>query len=264
MLSDEVATLLADFFQGGAGPSHDELSRIFQRADLEHADPGTSVGKVKRVRQVCGDAIDQRNEAGTKLVKLLVDGIRARGGFRESSAGFAGEELVSGLRRALRHLGYDLDAEGHVRPRRLENLEGMELTEALWSYVRRARSGATDAELVIGTAKNLEEATARHVLKERAGSYPVRANFPLTLYQAFDRLGLHGTQVQLDRDPFVNLEQAIFLLALAVNRLRNDRGDGHGRPEKSVATALEGRLSSQAAGLVSELLLVALEGDPED
>lgn len=259
MLSDEVAALLPQFFQGGKGPSHDELTRMFQRVGMAQADSGsTEQGKVKRVRQVLSYAIDREPEAGGKLVKLLVDAIRGHGGFRQPSENFGGEELIESLRQALRHLGTDLDAEGHLRPRLLENLDGVELTDALWSYVRRARTGASDHELVIGTAKNLEEAVARHVLHQITGSYSTTDNFPATLYQAFDRLGLQGTQVQLDRDPYVSLQQAIFLLALAVNRLRNDRGDGHGRPSPSVATALEGRLSSQAAGLMSELLLVAL------
>jgi len=63
----------------------------------------------------------------------------------------------------------------------------------------------------------------------------------------------------MDKDPYKAMQQALFLLACAVNRLRNDRGDGHGRPEPSVATTLEGRLSSTSAGLVCELLLTALK-----
>lgn len=259
MLNDEVAAILANFFQGGKGPSHDRLSRIFKRAQVAESDTAASSGKVKRIRRACSQVIDRRPDAGNKLVELLIAEIRADGGFRPGSGNYAGEELVEALRQALRHQGFDLDGEGHIRPRLLENLDGVELTDALWSYVRRARTGATDHELVIGTSKNLEEATARHVLKEISGDYSVWDNFPATLYQAFDRLGLHGSQAQLDRDPYVNLQQAIFLAATAVNRLRNDRGDGHGRPTRSIATALEGRLSSQIAGLVSELLLTALE-----
>jgi hypothetical protein len=38
---------------------------------------------------------------------------------------------------------------------------------------------------VLGTAKSLEEAAARHVMRERTGVYPQRANMPTTLYQAF-------------------------------------------------------------------------------
>ena len=126
------------------------------------------------------------------------------------------------------------------------------MTDALSAYVRRAQRGAGDAELVIGTAKNLEEATVRHVLKEVTGEYATAgptANFPTALYSAFHLVGLAGSGAQLDKDPYRALQQALFLLACAVNRLRNERGDGHGRPEPSVATALEGRLSAQSAGL---------------
>jgi hypothetical protein len=116
--------------------------------------------------------------------------------------------------------------------------------------------------LVIGTAKNLEEATVRHVLKTLTGSYPTAgpgSHFPTVLYQAFDRLGLSGSAAPIDKDPYKAVQQALFLLACAVNRLRSDRGDGHGRPEASIATTLEGKLSSASAGLVCELLLTALK-----
>ena len=265
MLSEEVATLLAQCFQGGIGPSHDELTRAFERAGLSSAEPDakTPVGKVKRIREVLGYALDREPKSGEKLVGLLVDGIRAHGGFRPSATAFIGEDLVSNLRQAFRQLGFDLDAEGYLRPSLLENLDGAQLTEALWTYVRRARTGAADPELVIGTAKNLEEATARHVLKEISGSYPTtgpQSSFPMILSKAFVHLGLNPSSAQLSREPYQALQEAIFLLGLSVNRLRNARGDGHGRPEKPVANALESRLSAQAGALVSELLLTTLQG----
>jgi hypothetical protein len=262
MLSESTASLIANCFQGGLGPSHDELSRAIGRAGLADADLGPDGGgKVKRLRTVFGVALDTDQEAGERLVRILIDLMRAYGSFREGSDNYIGSELVMELHAAFRESGYELDAEGHLRPAVLESLDGVELTEALWTYVRRARKGSTDVELVIGTAKNLEEATARHVLKELTGTYPTSGaagSFPTTLYQAFDRLGLTGSQLQLDTDPRRAMEQAIFLLGTSVNRLRNDRGDGHGRPETSVASALEGRLSSISAALVAELLLVAL------
>lgn len=265
MLSDEVAAVVARLFDRPGSPTHDELGRYFDRCGLAGADPargGGVIGKMKRVRAVLGYAIDASPEAGTRLVRLLIDGARAYGAFRPESESFASDELIGQLRSALRAVGYDLDAQGYVRPRLLESLEGAEMTDALRSYVRRARMGAEDAELVIGTAKNLEEATARHVLKTLTGDYPVAGragNFPMTLYLAFDRLGLSGSTAKLDGDPYRALQQTIFLLGCAVNRLRNDRGDGHGRPEQSVATVLEGHLSAEAVALVAELLLTALE-----
>ncbi len=39
MLSDEVVSAVARFFEAGRGPSHDELSRLFRRFGVEGADP---------------------------------------------------------------------------------------------------------------------------------------------------------------------------------------------------------------------------------
>ena len=56
MLSEETMTAIPQFFQGGSGPSHDELTRAIARTGLSHLDPGnvSGVGKVKRVREVLG------------------------------------------------------------------------------------------------------------------------------------------------------------------------------------------------------------------
>ena len=264
MLNDETMTAIAQFFQNGRGPSHGELTLAFQRVNLVKFDPGNSpgTGKVTRVRTVLGRAIDGHPESGARLVEILIGEIRAYGAFRPSSATYAGEETIRSLRDGLRHLGYDLDAEGVVRPTRLEGLEGVELTEALWSYVRRARTGASDAELVIGSSKSLEEATARHVLNQVIGTYETRgprSHFHMQLAEAFNRVGLKSSSASLSSDASEALQEALFLLAIAVNRLRNEKGEGHGRPEPSVATEEESRLASQASGLVCELLLSALE-----
>lgn len=262
MLNEEVLTALAKLFVDGKGPSHDHLDQLIQRAGLRSGDPraagDTVIGKMKRVRAVLGHAIDTDPEKGVALVSMLVASAKAAGCFREASDQFAGREHVDALRHALRGVGYDLDPDGTLRPMLLESLEGAELTEALWAYVRRARTGASDAELVVGTAKNLEEAAARHVLKERTGSYPTHGNFPTLLGQAYALLGLKMSTVQLDSDPERAVQEALFLLAGAVNRLRNAKGDGHGRPEKSTTSALDARVTSQAAGLVADLLLTNL------
>ena len=269
MLSEELTILLPRFVDK-RGPTHDELTRIISRAGLSDADPlgdDSIAGKVKRVRAVLSHAIDREPAKGERFVKLFVGQVRACGGFRPDSQECPGADTIARLRDAFRHRGFDLDPEGHLRPRLLENLEGAELTDALAAYVRRAQTGAGDAELVIGSAKNLEEATVRHVLKELTGEYPTSgraAVFPMVLFDAFTALDLAVSPHQLDKDPYKALQQALFLLACAVNRLRNDRGDGHGRPEPSVATLLESRLSSQAAGLVCELLLAGLRGHAKD
>ena len=264
MLNEELITLLPRFVDQ-RGPSHDEISRMVARAGLSDAEPdsqdGVQRGKVKRLRMILAHAIDRQPDEGARFVELFVNQIRASGGFRVGTPDYPGPETVAQLRAAFRLVGFNLDPEGNLRPTVFENLIGIELTEALSAYVRRAQLGSSDAELLIGTAKNLEEATVRHVLKETTGEYATvgpTANFPTALFNAFYALGLTGADAKLHKDPYRAVQQALFLLGCAVNRLRNDRGDGHGRPEPSVATALEGRLSTQSAGLVCELLLTAL------
>ena len=268
VLSAEIASVLPRFFEGGKGPSHDELTLLFRQAGLADADPGLSgpagpIGKMKRVRRVLLHAVSSAPEAGGRLVVQLVDTVRASGAFVPEASEYVGDEVMGAARRGFAALGYEFDAEGHLRPALLENLDGAELTEALWTYVRRARSGASDQPQVVGTAKDLAEAVARHVLVESGGEYAPGMGFPGTLYHAYLQLGMAAPDPkllgQLDADPRLAMQQAIYLLACATNRLRNAEGAGHGRPAPSTADALDGRLSAQASGLVSDLLLTLLE-----
>jgi len=267
MLSDEIISAIAHFFDEGAGPTHDELGRMIRRAGLEAADPrlgpdGDTVGKTKRVREVLSYALDRDREAGDRLVRSLVGAIKAAGSFRQGSASYAGEQVITAAREAFRAAGYELDPEGNLRPSTLENLEGPELTEAIRAYIRRAQAGSDDAALLVGTGKDLLEATARHALAVATGSYPSTYDFPTTLYQAFDRLSLavppQDLAAKLDRDPSRAIEQCLWLLGVTVNRLRNAEGTGHGRPFPAGVTAEQGRRAIQSMGLVSQLLLDAL------
>lgn len=268
MLSDEVVSAVARFFEAGSGPSHDELARLFRRFGLEGADPAKrfpneQIGKMKRVREVLSVAIDTNAPAGEQLVKGIVGSIKARGGFRATSDEYAGDDVVQAARDAFRTQGYDLDPTGDLRPLLLNDLSGVAATEALAAYTRRAHAGSNDAALVLGTGKDLLEATARHVLIAKTGAYPPEGNFPATLYQAFDRLQLAapapGVIQSLDNDARAAMQQALWLLAVAVNRFRNEEGIGHGRPLPATVTEAEARLSVQAMALASQLLLDTLD-----
>lgn len=207
------------------------------------------------------NAVDEYPEAGTRFVKLFVAAARAVGGFRPADDNYAGAGAIDRLREVFDREGWILESDGQLRPKVLDSLEGWELTDALRTLVRRARRGADDAELLIGTSKNLEEAVARHVLQGVSGGYSPSMDFVSTLYMAFDRLELATprTTEKLDEDPYRELVLAIYYVGRAVNRLSNDRGDGHGRLTPPVATALEAQMTSLGAALVSELLLTAFD-----
>lgn len=264
MLNLEIAECLSHFFDGGRGPSHDRLTQEFRRKGLQAGDPrqGLSdpIGKAKRVHRVLTFAMDSDPNAGDELVKSLLALLKAEGAFRTESATCAGEETIRAAREAFNTQGYHLDPEGNLRPTLLESLEGEHANQVLNTYVRRARVGADDAALVVGTGKDLLEATARHVLVEKTGIYPAYDDFPTTLYQAFDQLGLASSAEMLkmlDEDPKRAIQQSLYVLANAVNRLRNAEGTGHGHPFPPNLSHSEARAAVQAMGLISQILLDA-------
>jgi hypothetical protein len=268
MLNDEIASAVSKFFEAGKGPSHDELTRMFKRANLDRfdpvkLDPGVTVGKMKRCREVLSCAIDEDIDAGSKLVKMIVGTLKASGAFREGSENYAGPEQIAVARQAFNTAGFELDPEGNLRPALLENLNDQNATEALLAYVRRARLGVTDAALVVGTGKDLLEATARHVLIRTTGDYPKHGNFQMTLFQAFEMLHLKTPSLDLiqkldNTDPVRGVQEALCLLGMAVNRLRNAEGTGHGRPFLPSLIEADAKLATQAMGIVSEYLMQKL------
>jgi hypothetical protein len=266
----ELGSALGDFFEQGAGPSHDELDHAVARADLATGDPKRAgvlpIGKTKRIRQVLTYATDHNPAAGIDLAKQVVALLRADGAFVPTADAYAGTEKIAGLRRAFAALGYDLDASGAIRPLVIDNLSGTELTEALTSYVRRINLNPSDAPLQVGTGKELNEAVARHVLEQKFGGYPTSGNagsFPVTLASAFSALGLtvapQAIASSLDPDPHKAVQQCIFQLGCAVNRLRNEAGTGHGRPglpqKTAPLTPAEARLVARATALIAGALL---------
>lgn len=232
----ELGSALGDFFQDGMGPSNDELSHAVARAGLRPGDPrelSPVVGKTQRIRQVLVYASDHNPPAGFALALQIVALLRADGAFVSTLSTYAGD------------------------------LHGTELNDAVHAYVRRMNLNPDDPQLLIGSGKELDEAAARLVLEERTGSYPVGGHpgsFPVTLAGAFTVLGLAvPPRVELDPDPHREVQQCLYLLAVAVNRLRNDVGTGHGRPGEPKKTApltsAEARLVARATALIAGALV---------
>ena len=174
-------------------PSHYNIEAQIQRAGLANADPhkqGSQVGKAKRVRAFLSWALDNAPGKGEQFVSYLVALVRGCGGFRSESPNFVGTEVVADIVEAFQAEGFQFFADGEFKPAVLDTLAGVELTDALMAYVRRAKRGVEDAALLTGTSKDLLEATAAHVITEKFGTYPTTANFPTLLGQALVALGL--------------------------------------------------------------------------
>ncbi len=240
-------------------PSHHGLTECFQRADLTQAD--IKGGKEKRVRAVLSWAIDNDPAKGRRLVASLVLTSKGCGGFRPESPNYVGAEAEKNARSAFMTEGWMLSSDGDLGPTVVsDDLTGPNVTEALAAYVRRASRGMEDDALVIGTSKDLVEATAAHVLVQLWDSYPSKASFETLLGQAFVAVGLAvpGDKEKADEPARKKLERGLFSAALGVNRLRNKAGTGHGRPFVPEVGPLEARLAVKTMGCVAELLLDAL------
>jgi hypothetical protein len=262
-----VARLVDDAQSGTREPSHSDLEFQINRASLGDGDPkgqGQVVGKAKRVRATLSWGIDNAPDKAEAFVAALIGLIRGKGGFRAGSSNFVGEEAILDAREAFRLEGFVLSDDGELFASTLDNLSGVHMTAALEAYVRRAQRGSEDGALLVGTGKDLLEATASHVITEKYGHYSQQANFPTLLGQAFIALGLATPQTpaQAGEAPQRRVERSLYEAGCAVNALRNKTGIGHGRPFVPSVTDDEARAAVQLIGIVSGLLLRALKKTP--
>jgi hypothetical protein len=202
-------------------------------------------------------ALEYDSPAGRRLVRKLVTAVRSDGGFRENSDNYVGAEAIRNLAGELREQGFELSGEGYLRPIVLDTLAGVEVTDALKGYARRAQQGALDAALVVGTGKDLLEAAAGHVLLEQGVPYdPSKLNFADRLAAAFVSLRMaipkaaSSTPTAQER-----LEMALFQAGCAVNTLRNKQGTGHGRPFPPTVSEQEATTAIQVMGVIATDML---------
>lgn len=266
-LSDAVITavcrLVADAQSGTREPSHSDVTFRIEKCGLSAADPaaqGPPVGKAKRVRGVLYWAMENNFVAGESFVATLVNLVRGCGGFRAESPNFAGNDAINDAKDVFATEGYLLTDNGELIPSTLDTLSGKELTSALSSYAQRARRGSSDSALVVGTGKDLLEATAAHVLQEKWGTYPTTVNFPMLLGQAFTALGFATTETEpIPGEPNIrDVDRKMYEMGCAVNRLRNKEGTGHGRPRLTNVTGDQGKWAVEMMGVIAGRLLEAL------
>ena len=255
-----VAQLVDDAQSSRRDPSHSDIELEIKLADLTLGDPkhkGQTVGKAKRIRSTLSWALEHNPVAGGELVRALLASLRGHGGFREGSPNYVGRDVIESAIAAFGAEGYDLSWSGELRPMLLENLSGVALSDALQSYVRRAKRGSSDAALLAGTSKDLLEAVAAHILQQRYGAYPQTSNFPTLLGQVFVALGLATPMEPPSPGEPANkrVDRAMYELACAINQLRNKEGTGHGRPWLPSVTELESRTAIESMGVIAERLL---------
>ena len=262
-----VSRLVDDAQAETREPSHSDIEFQIGRADLTAGDPksqGQAVGKAKRVRATLSWALENAPDRAEVFVAALISVLRGKGGFRKASPNFAGDDAITDTIEAFRTEGFVLSADGELHPTSLDTLGGAQLTDTLESYVRRARRGSEDAALLVGTGKDLLEATAAHVISELFGQYPQQANFPTLLGQAFVSVGMTTPQTASTpgEPPQCRLQRALYEAGCAVNALRNKQGTGHGRPWLPAVSDGEARAATQLMGIIAGFLLAAHKTKP--
>lgn len=262
-LTDSTILVVAKLFDDAGAtrePSHSEIEFQIQRCGCASGDPaksGPPVGKAKRIRGTLNWALAADASIGEALMLALLTLLRTSGGFRITSPNYVGEEPIANAISVFRSHGFVLSSDGDLSPAVLEGMAGREMSNALIEYARRARRGVQDAAMLVGTGKDLVEATAAHVIVESFGSYSQSSNFPTLLGQAFVGLEFatpHDPSVAGER-PQRKVERALYELACAVNSLRNKEGVGHGRPWLPSVTNSEARAAVEAMGVVAGAML---------
>lgn len=242
-------------------PSHSQVGFVIEQAGLsevDHAENPRPAGKERRLRAILTWAHVNDIERGQALLLHLFPLLRGCSGFMEGPH-FVGHNQLLSAQEAFAAEGWELTAIGDLHPMLLEITGGQEAEHVLRGYVRRLRRNPDDTPLIVGTSKDLLEATAKFVLFERYGE-DREGNFEGLIGQAFTALDLatrhHPRAVS---EPIRReFERHLYDLALDINRLRNREGTGKGRAFLPSVTTAEARAACQAMALISDYLLDAL------
>ena len=250
----DVALNLSRLMEKTWSPSHGGLDTIFGKLAINSPETdrqGSSINKVKRLRRAFDQADAHGEQAVVNLVKEIIEEMRFKGVF--SSTDEQTQELVSALRASLAQAGARLTDEGRLEPLTLGpaiEAGGRETVDRLQS---RLRDPLLDPGAILGTSKDLLEATAKHLLKEH--SPEVRAgDMPGVVGQAMRAAGLSTIPGEIDstNDKAVAaLRQQVIKTAEAVTSTRNTGGDGHGHLEPT-------DVSPELANYIRHLTLAAV------
>ena len=250
----DVALNLSRLMEKTWYPSRGGLDAIFGKLAINSPETdrqGSSISKVTRLRRAFDQADARGEQAVVNLVKELIEEMRFKGVF--SSTDEQTQELVSALRASLVQAGARLTDEGRLEPLTLGpaiEAGGRETVNRLQS---RLRDPLLDPGAILGTSKDLLEATAKHLLKEH--SPEVRAgDMPGVVGQAMRAAGLSTIPGEIDSTnakAVAALRQQVIKTAEAVTSTRNTGGDGHGHLEPT-------DVSPELADYIRHLTLAAV------
>jgi len=196
-VSEEVAAALGFFFTGGSGPRHSVLTRVFGRTGYGSAAPydpqslAMQTNKEDRVRATVMAAIKEPRRS-RELMDGLLSEMRVSRCFapneNDNNLERRRREAVRAAQAAFARIDWELSDAGELRPGAVITLGSATDRPALDEQLTRLRRASDDPGLLLGTAKEMLESTAKYVLEEFAVPYSASMDFDQLWYLARDRL----------------------------------------------------------------------------
>ena len=177
---------------------------------------------------------------------------------------------VENLRKKLRREGFEIDELGRIRRpgEALATVLASQLSDesAIRLHLARIQDAVDDRpEEVIGAAKDLIEATAKHVLIQVGESVPTNASLPELSRLAQRSLALHPEVLSPTKpgaEVIKKILGALSTIAAGVAEMRNLYGTGHGQAKRTSGLhACHARLTALVAQAYVTFLLETLS-DP--
>ena len=269
-VSDEVAATLCAFVAGGDGPTHSVLTSVFDRvgygrvAPYDRDNPQLQPNKQDRVRRTviaaCREPARSRD-----LVDGLLSQYRAFGFFRlntDPPTEAIRQERVTASASAFARINWELTQHGELRPAGVGAVVSTEGRPAIEEQLDRLRRATEDSALMLGTAKEMLESTAKYVLEAFSVTYAANIGFDHLWHLARDRLGLTPQSVDTNQaggEEVREILQSSWSIARMTNILRNHEGTGHGRTLPTAVSPDIANLVVREACSVAELVLATLD-----
>ena len=269
-VSDEVAATLGAFVADGDGPRHSDLTGVFGRAGYGRAAPydrdnlRLQPNKQDRVRRTVIAAVREPARS-SDLVNGLLSQYRAFGFFRpntDPAAEAIRQERVTAAASAFARVNWEFTQQGELRPAGVGAVISAAGRPAIEEQLDRLRRATEDPGLMLGTAKEMLESTAKYVLEAFSVPYTTKTDFDHLWHLARDRLGLTPQSVDTTQPGGQEVREILhssWTIARMTNILRNHEGTGHGRTLPTAVSPDIASLVVREACSVAQLVLATLD-----
>ena len=270
-VSDEIAATLGAFVSGGDGPRHTVLTRVFDQtgygraAPYDAKSPSQQLNKEDRVRLTVQEAV--RDPARSRdLIEGLLSEYRAFGFFTQDEDPAREKERLKKCQfaqHAFIRISWELTSSGEIRPAGVASVVSIEGRPAIEEQLERLRRSSDDSALMLGTAKEMLESTAKYVCESFSVPYDNIRSFDALWHHARERIGLLPQQVMNINEPGAEelrtILQSSWTIASMANKLRNDEGTGHGRTLPTAISPGVAHLVVREACSIVQLVLETLD-----